>query len=274
MKRICNDTPTNDILNELAADGVMSSSEASKLRRIQDDNEKNFELYKILEKRGDRDFLKFCEALKNHDTDNAQELGNLLENQAKNAISGVQPSPVVTTPVTSVAPISHEAGKDTTDQASAVNDQTKYSYDVFLSHSWDNKEDVIHVKKYLESKGITCWIDNEQLSGGMKLLPEISKAILASRVFVPFMSKKYIESKNCYSEISYASDKKKDMVAVIIEDIRPQGELVSSTGTDFYIYITGDLYIKILVNKQATAELEKKLNELYESIRKAKNSRK
>ena len=80
------------------------------------------------------------------------------------------------------------------------------------------------------------------------------------------MSKQYIESENCYKEISYASDKGKKIISVIIEDINPRKDLVSSTGRDFLMYFSNSLYIKIIVKDPQDDAMRKKLEELAKAI--------
>ena len=87
LRKILNDIPADDILTELLADGVISEYEVSKIKRIPDDKDKNFELLQILKRRGQSDFYKFCNALKLHETNNVQELGTFLENEANKALN-------------------------------------------------------------------------------------------------------------------------------------------------------------------------------------------
>lgn len=88
LRRLYNDTPADDIITDLLVGSVISEYEASKIKRMDEDRDKNFELIRILKKRGESDFFKFCDALKKHVTQHVQELGILLENQAKEAWNG------------------------------------------------------------------------------------------------------------------------------------------------------------------------------------------
>lgn len=88
LRIIYNDIPTDDILIDLLENQVITDNEVSKIKKINEDRDKNFELIKILKTRGTRDFFQYCYALKAHETKNVQELGNLLENEANKALRG------------------------------------------------------------------------------------------------------------------------------------------------------------------------------------------
>ncbi len=65
----------------------------------------------------------------------------------------------------------------------------KQSYDVFLSHNTKDKDQVLIVASYLESQGLSLWIDRNNLRGGNCLPKEITTAIYNSRVAAVFIGK-------------------------------------------------------------------------------------
>ncbi|RDD36254.1 hypothetical protein TrispH2_011686 [Trichoplax sp. H2] len=150
-------------------------------------------------------------------------------------------------------------------------DSQKKNQRVFISYSWSDKADVRYVKEFLESKNISCWIDEEKIYVGDELHPVIAKAIMSSEMFMPFLSKDYANSRNCYLEFNYAHLHQKTIKPVIIKDIDPKKDLISSDGKrDFYFLISTKVYTKILRQKQTADEFKKNLEKLYESIVKAK----
>ncbi|KAL4233400.1 hypothetical protein ACF0H5_008081 [Mactra antiquata] len=90
--------------------------------------------------------------------------------------------------------------------------------DVFLSYCWTNSHDAIakgsrekdgalgwkggdprEVKKFLNDKGISCWIDIERV-GGVGLYTSIADGLKEAKVVLAFVSDEYVESKNCVME--------------------------------------------------------------------------
>ncbi|RDD36253.1 hypothetical protein TrispH2_011687 [Trichoplax sp. H2] len=72
--------------------------------------------------------------------------------------------------------IKKDTGMDTTDSQ-------KKNQRVFISYSWSDKADVRYVKEFLESKNISCWIDEEKIYVGDELHPVIAKAIMSSEKY-------------------------------------------------------------------------------------------
>lgn len=62
-----------------------------------------------------------------------------------------------------------------------------YSYHVFLSHNSKDKPEIQRLKQELESKGIICWYDEDELQPGMNILPLLERGIRESQsVIVAF----------------------------------------------------------------------------------------
>ncbi|EDV20712.1 uncharacterized protein TRIADDRAFT_60657 [Trichoplax adhaerens] len=74
-----------------------------------------------------------------------------------------------------------------------------------------------------------------------------------------------------YLEFNYAHKHRKTIKPIIIKDVDPKKDLISSDGErDFYVLVSGKVYTKILRQKQTDDEFKKKLEKLYESIVKPK----
>jgi len=93
----------------------------------------------------------------------------------------------------------------------------KAAKDVFLSHNWgkdnegrDNHCRVVKMAKYLEDKGIKCWIDEKEISGDIK--KAMIDGIYFSRTFIACVTEDYMrkidgqgpnkEKGNCLKEFN------------------------------------------------------------------------
>ena len=53
---------------------------------------------------------------------------------------------------------------------------------VFLSYQWDIKAEVMELKRKLELKGLSCWMDRDEMGPGDKLKGEIEHGISHCKV--------------------------------------------------------------------------------------------
>ncbi|XP_059158979.1 uncharacterized protein LOC131942991 [Physella acuta] len=91
---------------------------------------------------------------------------------------------------------------------------------VFISYCWSNSReaqklgticsdkslgwgDPREVKKELEKKNITCWLDIDQPFAGKGLFKNITEGIRNSKVLVAFVSDEYVSSDNCMMELRF-----------------------------------------------------------------------
>ncbi|EDV22021.1 uncharacterized protein TRIADDRAFT_59585 [Trichoplax adhaerens] len=79
LRRLYKETPSIEIINELVAEKILSSYDANRLRKIDVESERNFELMEILQKRRDKDIIQFCKILRDCQVQTIQELGKELE---------------------------------------------------------------------------------------------------------------------------------------------------------------------------------------------------
>jgi male-specific lethal 1 len=65
-----------------------------------------------------------------------------------------------------------------------------------LSYQWDNQEEVKVARDLLKAKGVPTWMD---IDGGMQtdIYDSMAEGVGNAAVCIPFMTKKYSESKNC-----------------------------------------------------------------------------
>ncbi|XP_069137453.1 uncharacterized protein [Argopecten irradians] len=91
----------------------------------------------------------------------------------------------------------------------------------FISYAWANSETAVALgtkalpgsvgksdprefKTFLESRGIGCWLDIEQVNVNDQLFARIAKGLCESRVMVACVSDEYANSRNCIREIKFA----------------------------------------------------------------------
>ncbi|EDV22022.1 uncharacterized protein TRIADDRAFT_59586 [Trichoplax adhaerens] len=89
LRRLYKETPSIEIINELVVEKILSSCDAKRLRKIDEESERNFELIDILQKRRDEDIVQFCKILQDCDVQTVQELGKELETKLMKVIKTV-----------------------------------------------------------------------------------------------------------------------------------------------------------------------------------------
>ena len=123
--------------------------------------------------------------------------------------------------------------------------------DVFISHSSKDKEIADKVVKFLEDKGLTCWIAPRDIVPGSDWAASISTAITASKVFLIIYSVNSAASEQVAREVSLAESKQN--VFVVPYKIDDTG----LSGT-FEYFLTGAHWISANYSKK-----DYKLEELY-----------
>ncbi|CAH1800343.1 unnamed protein product [Owenia fusiformis] len=101
-----------------------------------------------------------------------------------------------------------------------IEKQDKSNTPVFISYCWSNSDRAIkegsrklegaighgdprELKEYIESNGIMCWLDKEQV-GKNGLMDDIADGIKKAKIFVACMSDQYVKSQNCMREFHFA----------------------------------------------------------------------
>jgi hypothetical protein len=85
---------------------------------------------------------------------------------------------------------------------------------VFLSHKWEQKPLVERIARCLAGKGVTYWLDTEQMAAGGWLLDKISRGVDACRVVLVVLSREYLTSENCNTELQLARSYGKSLVVL------------------------------------------------------------
>jgi hypothetical protein len=84
-----------------------------------------------------------------------------------------------------------------------VSEFTASQRHVMISYCWDQQEVVLRIKNSLTTRGYTCWLDVEQLSGST--VDAMADAIDHSYAVVYGISLGYKESPNCRLEAMYGA---------------------------------------------------------------------
>jgi len=94
--------------------------------------------------------------------------------------------------------------------------------DVFISYNHLIKKQAKQLYDVLTSLNYKVWMDQTDLTAGSSpLTSELATAIKNSKVFLSCITKDYCRSFNCNREIEYASNTKKQMIILMIENMDP-----------------------------------------------------
>ncbi|XP_033750666.1 uncharacterized protein LOC117334925 [Pecten maximus] len=109
----------------------------------------------------------------------------------------------------------------------------------FISYSWVNSQTAVAMgsrsipgavgrgdprkfKTFLESRGIRCWLDVEQVNVNDQLFARIAKGLSEARVMVACVSDEYAKSENCVKEMKFAMQLRLPIIIAVV-----------GTGTDW-----------------------------------------
>ena len=96
------------------------------------------------------------------------------------------------------------------------------SFDIFISYSWNIKDQVEKLDNKLNSAGFSTWRDDTKMCFNESLHTQLAEGILNSKLVLVCLTKEYIKSENCKKEINYASNLKKPMSILMIDHMTPQ----------------------------------------------------
>ena len=95
-------------------------------------------------------------------------------------------------------------------------------FDVFISYNCGIEKQVKQLYEVLTSLNYKVWLDVRELSASSSpLTVELATAIKNSKVIISCITKDYCQSFNCNLELEYASAKKKQIIALMVEEIDP-----------------------------------------------------
>ena len=92
-------------------------------------------------------------------------------------------------------------------------------YDVFISHSSANEQQVKPLCEYLEDKGLKCFVSYRDIPTGVSYPGAITRALRESKMLLLVLSKESNESTQVDRELTLANDQKMKMSCFRLEDI-------------------------------------------------------
>jgi Uncharacterized protein conserved in bacteria len=105
---------------------------------------------------------------------------------------------------------------------------------VFLSYSRRDEETVFKIRKSLERRGIDVWIDQDDIGTGSRWDIQIEQGIQESRIILVVLSPASVESPNVGDEWSYALDKGKHIIPVMLEQCEVPMRIASLQRIEFF----------------------------------------
>lgn len=101
----------------------------------------------------------------------------------------------------------------------------KYKYDFFFCYSRQDAAIVRRVQYFLQNVGYSCWIDMDDIAGGMQYDEVIIDAIEDSKCFIFFHSENSSKSKWAYNELMFAINGHKKILPILIDQTPISGTL-------------------------------------------------
>lgn len=105
--------------------------------------------------------------------------------------------------------------------------------DVFISYSRNNGDAVKRIQNSLSRRGIDVWIDNEDIGTGTRWDMQIEEGIRKCSKVLIVLSKSSVESQNVSDEWSYALEKEKHIIPVLLEECEVPMRIASLQRIEF-----------------------------------------
>ena len=115
------------------------------------------------------------------------------------------------------------------------------AHDVFISFKSEDKNIAERIYNGLKSRGIRCWISSKSISPGNNFPEEIVRVISECKIMVLIFSSAAQNSIDIQKELILASQDKKVLIPVRIEDIQPIGAFKYHLANSQYLDIFSDL---------------------------------
>jgi hypothetical protein len=103
---------------------------------------------------------------------------------------------------------------------------------ISYNHEKGSLELIKKIVSKLKSVNYDIWFDNEQLKTGDSLTLEIEKGILAADGVICFLTKQYVNARNCRLEFFYSANNDKKCIYVLLETI----DRKTPNGMNIYLF--------------------------------------
>lgn len=138
------------------------------------------------------------------------------------------------------------------------------AHEVFISYSSKNAEYANAVHEKLDSEGIKCWIDTNNIRTATNFAQEIIDGLNEAKVIVLIYSKDSDDSKYVYREIETAFESNKHIVPLKIDDTFPKK-------LEFFLRGTQWLDASPTALEEKNVTLESCYDEVVETVKKLKD---
>jgi hypothetical protein len=146
--------------------------------------------------------------------------------------------------------------------------------DIFISYNWSIKQQVKDLYEVLTNQlNYKVWLDDNELKSNISN-SEIANAIKNSKIFISCITNDYCKCNSCNLEIEYALAKKKQIIALIIDNNIDTAKIdeIQISGrenqTSVIGYLTSCIYINCSNNidwpKENKDEIQKAINKCLE----------
>lgn len=139
---------------------------------------------------------------------------------------------------------------------------------ILISHSWQDKSIATKLFEDLKKDGHTVWFDIMQLLPGDSIQNKIDKQISNSDVVVVLWSKSALNSKGVYAEIKTASNLKKRIIPMQLDNtsMTDNAHLNGLLGIPVVDYETGSLLLRRALVILMASEMGQKTNLVDQAI--------
>ena len=132
-------------------------------------------------------------------------------------------------------------------------------YDIFVSYSRKNSNEVLSVVKKLQGRGFALWIDMDGIESGDAFKSVIVRAIKNSKIFLFFSSKESNESPWTVKEVNAAVHLKKYIIPIKLDDAEYNDSILFDlVGLDF---------VDLTLEEKREAALNKLINTLKDKVK-------
>ena len=132
-------------------------------------------------------------------------------------------------------------------------------YDIFVSYSRKNSNEVLSVVKKLQGRGFALWIDMDGIESGDAFKSVIVRAIKNSEIFLFFSSKESNESLWTVKEVNAAVHLKKYIIPIKLDDAEYNDSILFDlVGLDF---------VDLTLEEKREAALNKLINTLKGKVK-------
>lgn len=132
-------------------------------------------------------------------------------------------------------------------------------YDIFVSYSRKNSNEVLSVVKKLQGRGFALWIDMDGIESGDAFKSVIVRAIKNSEIFLFFSSKESNESPWTVKEVNAAVHLKKYIIPIKLDDAEYNDSILFDlVGLDF---------VDLTLEEKRETALNKLINTLKDKVK-------